>query len=783
MAFKNLLYFFKSRNRKLKLLVLLVVLTAYYFCLPTPLFKKPYATVIESDKGRLIGAKIALDGQWRFPERNTVPYKFKQALLLFEDEYFYKHWGVNPISMAKAFYQNQKKGRIVRGGSTLTQQVIRLSRNKRRSYFEKLIESILATRLEFRFSKDKILALYSSHAPFGGNVVGLDMASWRYFGTSAEQLSWAESAMLAVLPNAPRLIYPGKNQKKLLKKRNALLKKLWNEKVIDRQTYLLAIEEPLPQKPHLLPKVAPHLVERMAKKKRGKRTQTSIRFSLQQQVNNVAKKYYDAYRQSKIYNLAILVIEVKTGKVLSYVGNSPTNTKHQKNVDIITAPRSTGSILKPFLYATMLDEGELLPKTLIPDIPTYISGYTPQNFNLSYEGAVNADKALAKSLNIPFVLLLQEYSVYRFYEKLQKLRLSNITKHPTHYGLSLILGGAESNLWDLCRAYTFMASTLNNYNKTFKYAKKEVEDLHFEKQTATNSQPYSNEKKIFSAGAIWHTFEAMKELNRPEGDEAWRYYNSSRKIAWKTGTSFGNKDAWAIGVTPSYVVGVWVGNATGEGRPSLTGVSNAAPIMFSTFNLLPKTKWFDTPYEDLKPTMVCEKSGCLAGENCPSVSKLIVANTKKVMPCTYHKKVHLDATQQYQVTTQCESLQNIVTKKWFVLPPISAFFYKKHHLDYVDLPPFKEGCFQGKTKKIDFIYPKHNSQIYLPKGFGGKKQSFVAKVAYPHKKTVFWYLDRHFLGSTQHFHEKSIQTTVGVHYLKVLNELGEERTIKFEVKE
>src|SRR5690606_7831747 len=281
--------------------------------------------------------------------------------------------------------------------------------------------------LEFRYSKESILELYVAHAPFGGNVVGLEMASWRYFGVKPHQLSWAESVTLAVLPNAPSLIYPGKNQEILRQKRNRLLKKLYDEGAFDKLTYELSLEEPLPQKPFDLPQIAPHLLERIVKQNKGKRIQTTIQLGLQQRVNHLAHNYYNQYKQNEIYNLAILVVDVETRDVIAYVGNAPTDIVHKKDVDIITAPRSTGSILKPLLYASMLDESQLLPTSLVPDIPTQISGYSPQNFSNTYDGAVTAKRALSRSLNIPSVLMLQEYGVYNFYEKLQKYQLRDIS--------------------------------------------------------------------------------------------------------------------------------------------------------------------------------------------------------------------------------------------------------------------------------------------------------------------------------------------------------------------
>lgn len=772
------------KANKIKSSIAFLLLIIYYFSLPRTLFQEPYSTVIESKEGELLGAKIARDGQWRFPAQDSVPDKFKKCIVYFEDEFFYKHTGFNPVAMVNAIKQNRKAGKVVRGGSTLTQQVIRLSRKgKGRTYFEKIIELILATRLEFRHSKDKIIALYAAHAPFGGNVVGLEMASWRYFGVQSHQLSWAESAILAVLPNAPSLIYPGKNEQKLLKKRNALLLKLKNENIIDNQTYELSIDEPLPQKPYDLPQIAPHLLQRVAKKDEGTRLKTTLDIALQNRVNQIAKYYYNQYKQNEVNNLAIIVIDVQTRNILSYVGNSPTDLNHQKDVDIIDAPRSTGSILKPLLYAAMLDEGEILPNTLIADIPTQISGYTPQNFNLTFDGAVPAHRALSRSLNIPSVLMLQDYGVNKFYEELKKFKLKDISKHPDHYGLSLILGGAESNLWDLCRTYAGMSSTVNYFNVTNgKYRTKEFVELNYDSNFSTDFGSDSKQKTILGAGAIWQTYNAMEEVNRPEGDEAWKFYDSSLKIAWKTGTSFGNRDAWAIGTNSKYVIGVWVGNASGEGRPTLTGVTSAAPILFDVFNLLPRQKWFKTPVLDLAEVVVCKISGHLSQDDCPKIKQLVSLKGKTTSICPYHKTIHLDISGKYRVNSSCENIENIVTKKWFVLPPVMEWYYKNQHIEYLLMPPFKENCTGTITASMDFIYPKTNNKIYLTKNFNSEVQPVILKIAHSQRETeVFWYVDNVYKGSTKTFHEMPIIPSEGFHYITVVDESGYEIRKKIEI--
>lgn len=772
------------KKNKIKSAVALLLLVGYYFCLPRTLFSEPYSTVIESSEGELLGARIARDGQWRFPEQDSVPYKFRECIVHFEDQHFYSHPGFNPVAIVNAVRQNYKAGKVVRGGSTLTQQVIRLSREgKKRSYFEKFIEMVLATRLEFRHSKDAILGLYAAHAPYGGNVVGLEMASWRYFGVQPHQLSWAETATLAVLPNAPSLIYPGKNQKHLLAKRNRLLKKLFEEKIIDKTTYELSLHEDLPNKPFNLPQAAPHLLQNIAKTKEGQRIKTTVKNGLQARVNQIATRYYQEYKQTEVHNLAILIVDVQTRNIVAYVGNSPTDMAHQKDVDIIPAPRSTGSILKPFLFAAMLDAGEILPNTLVADVPTQIAGYSPKNYELTYDGAVPAQRALSRSLNIPSVLMLKEYGVYRFYDQLKHFKLRDINKHPNHYGLSLILGGAESNLWDLCRTYAGLSGTLNYFNAhQAKYRTGEFAELNWDHDHENDYGKDVFNKPQFGAGAIWLTYNAMKEVNRPQGDEAWRFYDSSLEIAWKTGTSFGGRDGWAIGTSSKYVVGVWVGNASGEGRPSLTGVGSAAPILFDVFNLLPRTKWFATPFNDLEEADVCALSGHLAGDHCPVVKQWIPLSGSKTTVCPYHKTIHLDPTGQYQVNSSCESVDNMITKTWFVLPPVMEWYYKSLHMDYMPLPPFRADCQGGTSGAMDFIYPKENGKIYLAKDFNGVIQPFVLKAAHssPNAK-LFWYLGDKYLGETKTFHEMQVEAKTGKYILTVTDESGNEIRRKIEI--
>ena len=773
-------------KHKKKLLLLLVFSVFYAFCLPNQLFTKPTSTVITSSNNELLGALIADDGQWRFPHNDTVPEKFKTCLIQFEDELFYQHFGFNPLSIAKAMQQNIKAGKVVRGGSTITQQVIRLSRgNQPRTYLEKIKELILATRLEISLNKDQILALWSSNAPFGGNVVGLDAASWRYFNRKSSQLSWAEAATLAVLPNAPNLIYPGKNQNKLLVKRNRLLQKLQKNNIIDSLTYQLAVLEELPQKAYALPQIAPHLLQRIHKEKKGEYVATTVDKSLQKQINTIVKNHYQTLSKNEIYNIAVLVLDVKTRKVLSYIGNTPTTSKHQKDVDIITKPRSTGSILKPFLYAAMLDNGALLPNTLVADVPTHYGSYHPENFNKNYAGAISAKKALSKSLNVPTVRLLQRFGLQKFHFYLQQMQLKDLKKNADYYGLTLALGGAESNLWDLCKNYAAMAATVNHYTTTSsRYFTNDFIAPTFYQNKNIAFGEETREKNIFDAASIYLTFESLKEVNRPNAEENWQFFDSSKQIAWKTGTSFGFRDAWAIGTTKDYVVGVWVGNADGEGRPGLVGVQTAAPILFDVFDKLPNSDWFEPPFDAMSQIEICSKSGHRATAICNETKMEFVQNAGlQTPPCPYHTLLNVDASERYQVNTSCEKLENIKQKSFFVLPPLMAYYYKSQNPFYKTVPKFRSDCIGQTQNTMRFIYPSQNSTIFLPKNFDGKKNELILKVAHSNKDAeLYWSLNNSFLGSTNTHHEFAITPRIGNFTITVVDNFGNMISEKITIK-
>ncbi len=843
-----------------------VLLFAFWALVPLVSFDDPLSTVVLDRDGELLGASIAADGQWRFGVAELVPQKFAAAITSFEDRRFYWHPGVDPLALARAAVSNLRQGRVVSGGSTLTMQVVRLSRKGRpRTLAEKSIETVLALRLTLSLSKAQVLGLYAAYAPYGGNTVGLDAAAWRYFGREARQLSWAETATLAVLPNAPSLVHPGRNRDLLLAKRNRLLDTLRERGAIDGMTADLAKREPLPPAPAPLPMLAPHLVARLGpngpvrpdgrgwRDGRGRAERQGIRFRagdaspwvrttlrrpVQERVAEIVGRHRRVLGENGVWNAAALVLDVPTGEVLAYVGNQwpPGPDEHGEHVDVVPAPRSTGSVLKPFLYASMLEAGEVLPAQLVPDVPTHIGSFHPENFDRAYAGAVPAAQALARSLNVPAVRMLRTHGVDRFCAVLRRLGITTLTRAGEHYGLALILGGAEGTLWDVTGAYAGLARSAlapapDAVRQAFfapSFQERAVEDpadRHRDvgridaggpthgpgsdgpckrapegasARVGSGAMRPIRSRGQFPGGAVaaaaplgpaasYLTLQAMLEVERPGDELAWRAFGSARKIAWKTGTSYGFRDAWAVGVTPRHAVGVWVGNADGEGRPGLTGHSAAAPILFDLFDALPGAGWFSPPAEGLEDVDVCARSGMRAGPHCDTRrAELVPRAGLDSLPCSFCRLVHTDAAAEWQVHADCEPAGAIRSVAWFVLPPALETHYRRFHADYRPPPPYRPDCRAALgvsgSASLSFVYPREGAAVYVPVEMDGSVGRVVFEAAHRDPAArVFWHLDDEYQGETRDIHQMALAPRPGPHVLVLVDERGETVERRFTV--
>ncbi|MDR1419474.1 MAG: penicillin-binding protein 1C, partial [Treponema sp.] len=769
----------------------LTLLLMFLISLPDPLFEVYYSPVLRDREGRLLGAMVALDGQWRFPPGEKVNEKFAAALIEAEDRRFARHPGIDPAAVFRAFVQNIRAGRVVSGGSTLTMQTIRLARPEAsRSVPEKITEAVLALRLEMGRSKDEILALYSANAPFGANVVGLEAASWRWFGRSSEELSWAEAAVLAVLPNGPGLIHPGRNRDLLGEKRDALLERLFRKGLFDEETLFLARAEPLPGEPLPLPQLAPHLLARLVGEAGGTemfksggvtagkdggpvsradafRTEpfiTTLDRDLQERAAAIMNRAQSRFSGNGIMNGACLIMDTASGEIAAYVGNTGSASK---DVDIVTASRSSGSILKPFLYAAMLDSGDILPSSLVSDIPTRIGSYGPENITRAYLGAVPAGEALARSLNVPAVRSLRVYGVERFARFLEGLGVGTLFRPAAEYGLPLILGGAEVNLWEMTGLYGGLARSVNACFPAFF-----PPTVFPRKEAVPSGRPgngpgtgFEAGRSSVSPGAAWLTLEALTFAARPGEEAQWQEYAGSRRIAWKTGTSFGNRDAWAIGVRPDWTVAVWIGNASGEGRAELRSALTASPVLFELFSALgsgPLSNvtaarregvWFSQPASRLKSAEVCAFSGFPAGPDCRAVKTVSVpAGAPPHNPCPYCVRIVVNEEENLRVNRGASG-GPVKEMTWFVLPPAEEWYFRRWNLDYRPLPPAEKNHTEGSVP-LALFNPGEGSQVYVPRELDGSEGRVVFSAAHRENAArIYWHLDGVYLGESSVFHE------------------------------
>ncbi len=766
----------------------LLAAAVWWFAFPDPLFDTRYSVVVEDRHGRLLGARIAADGQWRFPMPDSVPRRFAEALIAFEDKRFRYHPGIDPLALLRAFRQNLRAGKVVSGGSTLTMQVMRMAGGPApRTLWRKLWEMLMALRLELSATKEDILRLYATHAPFGGNVVGLEAAAWRYFGKHPSQLSWAEAATLAVLPNAPALIHPGRRRDALQRKRDRLLRRLHSQGTIDSLTLQLALAEPLPQAPTPLPDLAPHLTEYLRQRyPRGGRFRTTLDAGLQHRATERVAAHAHTWAGNGVHNAAALILDTHSGAVRAWVGNAAgCGSAHDEWVDMVTAPRSPGSTLKPLLYASLLDRGKLLPRQLLYDLPSWYNGYHPRNYHRGYDGLVPADVALSRSLNVPAVGLLKMAGVPVFLSQLQRWGFRHLDRPPDHYGLSLILGGGEVTLLELCGAYATMGRTLSHFDSLgSRYL---ADDLHppvVLSQNITHPRHLTDQPPMLGAGAIWYTFEAMQRVTRPDAFGNWQVFASSRRLAWKTGTSVGFRDAWAIGLDPDWTIGVWVGNADGEGRAGLVGVKAAGPLLFALFDLVPPAKaWFPQPLDDLDYAVVCPESGMLAAPSCPRDTVLVPRPGLEGPVCSFHHVRWLDPTGRWQVHKTCEP--DAVADTLFVVPAVAVPWYARHHPEYTPPPPFRPDCKTNLPADavVSILYPTPDLRIRLPVDVDGTPQALVCRASPAHPRDVlYWILDDQYAGTTTEWHEMAIRPDPGPHTLTVIAPSGAEAKVTFKVE-
>lgn len=764
---------FAARKKTSFFLLLLFLFMLIIAIIPDAVKMKQadFSKVVLAQNGTILRVFLNAQEQWFLPpdKEFIVPEKLEKAVLTYEDKWFYYHPGFNPLAIGRAMFQNVKHKRIVSGGSTITMQLVRVTNYRKRTYLNKAGELFLTMKMEWKYSKREILRFYLERAPYGGNIIGIKAASLKYFNKEPAQLSWSEAATLAVLPNSPGMISPGKNQDMLIAKKNRLLHNLRKQNYLSDTELQLALHEPVPDAVASFPFIAPHFTNFVVNKSDDYVIHSTIDSHLQTDLQQLFKLYGRQLREVGIQNCAGIIVETQTGKVRAWLGSQDFfDDKRSGQVDGVLAARSTGSVLKPFLYAAAMDEGLILPETLIQDVPTFFKHFSPENANFRYQGLTTAKYALTASLNIPAVRLLNSYGLFQFYSLLKSAGVSTLFRSAEDYGLSLIIGGSEITLYDLASLYRGLAQ------------KGEFSgNRYLEKQELRKST------KLISQGASFLTLEMLKDLQRPEAELYWQLFDGKQPIAWKTGTSFGHRDAWAAGVTPEWTVCIWVGNFPGDSNPEIKGAEAAGSLMFHVFNLISKTQtWFQPPEADLIKKVICRHSGFSANELCTEVDTVWAPKQAKLLKtCPYHKKIFLNAAETQQVCSLCWDSETKKAKTVLVYPPAANEMLKKQGYSVPKLPAHNPACPQfSAVSQIQIRYPVAETIIFIPRDFSGGYQKVVFELSHSNQnREVFWYLDEQYLGSTISFHKLSAELTAGRHELYVIDENGDTDKVAFQV--
>ncbi len=742
---------------------------------PLPDSKIQWSKALYDKDNTLLAAVTSSEGQWCFPVDEKIPNHLEIAIREFEDAHMAYHPGINPVSLIKSIKVNIEKGRIIRGASTLAMQVMRMkNRNASRTIKNKILESISALKYSLLNSDKEIIRDWAEIAPYGGNVIGVKAAALRYFGRPLQNLSWAEYALLAVMPNSPGTVNLTINRDKILAKRNQLLTKLHFKGYINKDDLQVFKDEDLPVDIKSIPQNGYHLLRYLIKKYPQQNIYyATLHEDIQQQVQNIAQQESDFYRYDDIKNLACLVVDIEKNELLAYVGNVKQDNGRFDYVDIIQSPRSFGSLLKPFLYAHALNDNQYLPHEIVADIPTTIGDFQPENFDEKYRGAVKLEEMVTQSLNVPAVRILNDVGLQAFYDNIQLLQPKFLNKGPDHYGLSLILGGGEMTMWDLARMYKGLAQ--NYYNISYPFS--DFKTLRTEANVA---------KKIsfkYSAFAIKNTVETMADLTRPREEKYNHIFKPNNKIAWKTGTSYGHRDAWSIGFNGKYMVAVWVGNGDGEGRYNLTGITKAAPIMFKIFKALPNNKWFARPpqYSRKETIKVCQHSGKMASRLCNDVHQEIVEKSNsKYKQCSHHITGSTDDLGRF-ISNECAHLA-YKRDTFYVLPPTMDFYHKIANPHYKGLPTLSPLC-MSQTAKCQLLYPHNGLKIFLPREKMDSTNPLICK-AHHHDKdaTIYWFMNNKLIKTTNsENHEITILLNRGLYEITIIDDRGQKDFAQFEI--
>jgi len=693
----------------------------------------PHASLWVTDcKNRLLRVYVSSQGEYQLPCKlgEVSPY-IVSSTLCFEDRWFFWHPGLNPVSTLRALWINLRAGKVLTGGSTITQQVARLMEPRSRTVTSKVIEAFRAFQLELRFSKREILEAYFNLATYGGNIRGVVAASHSYFGKSPRELGPGEAALLAVLPNSPTQLRPDRHREAAEARRNELLRRMLDNGAITQEMYRLALMERVPEARQPFPIHAPHFCDRLYSKygDTGGRIAGTVDLDLQTQTEDLLRRHLSPLIDQNISNGAVVIIENASGAVRALVGSAAYfDERIDGQVDGTFSPRSPGSTLKPFAYGIALDAGRISPLSLLYDVPHDYSGYRPLNYDESYSGMVTVTHALTHSLNVPAVRLVSDIGYGKFYDLLKSGGITTLDQSCEYYGLTLVLGGAGINLLELTDLY----SALANQGKYRPYR-------------ILESDPVRRGDSLLSSAACYILTDILSQLQRPDFPSAWDATLHLPRIAWKTGTSHGRRDAWSVGYNPRYSVGVWLGNFSGVGSRALVGADAATPLLFDLMSALESEggSWFEMP-DEVCERQVCAVSGMIPGPDCPSTRKeLCLRGRSPRLPCSMHVTYAIDNRSGYRLCSQCRVGRSHHLKTFVQFPAELATWVSENGRSPESIPKHNPECRQSCAGTGPVINsPADDCQYVLRRGVPLRDQQIRLEASVPSGiETIFWFVD------------------------------------------
>ncbi|NOT52431.1 MAG: penicillin-binding protein 1C [Chitinophagaceae bacterium] len=745
-------------------LILLFFILNWIFPVPDNI---EYSTIITDNKGEVVNAYLTKDQKWRMKtELDEISPLLQKTIIAKEDKYFYSHPGVNPFAVSRAFFRNIF-GHKTSGASTITMQVAKALEPGKRNIWTKLRELFRAFQLELKYSKKEILQMYLNLVPYGGNIEGVKAASILYFNKNPDHLSLAEITALSIIPNNPGRLVIGKNNDIIIEERNKWLRKFANDKVFTQKEIEDALSEPLTATRKTVPHYIPHLSYKL-KKQGGTIIKTNIDLNTQLKTEKLAEDYVRAQRLKNIKNAAVVIIDNKTHKVITYVGSSDFNdTTDGGQVNGANAVRQPGSTLKPLLYAMCFDEGLLTPKTVMTDVAVNYQGYAPENYDEKFNGYVTVEYALEHSLNIPAVKGLKMLGHERMIQKLSNCNFKQIQKDRRKLGLSLILGGCGATLEELTGLFSAFANDGMYISPSF-----------------TQNDTVHQKVNVISPAANYMTNEILSKINRPDFPLSWSATEKMPKIAWKTGTSYGRKDAWSIGYNKNFTVGVWCGNFSGVGVADLSGANIATPLLFKIFNTIDydsDEEWFTQP-EDCDIRLVCSETGLIPSAHCSSLTTSqfipLISSTKT---CDNWQEIMISPDEKISYCKSCAPVTGY-KKKWFkIVEPDMQSWFEENRIAYQKIPTHNPNCeliFKGAAPAITFPV---NGMEYIINKKDPEPLQLTCKTANDVSK-VYWYINNKFYKSCNAGEKQFFVPEEGTVKISCTDDKGRNRDIRITVR-